>query len=107
VDFSDPHSGRKGGVWLIANSAESRLTLVLSLSADGLAFDRHFVVRDGASALPIRFNGAGKGPGFQYPGGMWRGDTMLMAYSEGEDRRGRYCHYGLCLTLLFLYRTFL
>ena len=21
----------------------------------------------------------------QYPGGMWRGDTMLMAYSEGKE----------------------
>ena len=85
ADFAHSGSGRKGGVWLIANSAENRLTLVLSLSSDGLVFDRHFVVRDSASAKPIRFQGGGKSPGFQYPGGMWRGDTMIMAYSEGKE----------------------
>ena len=65
ADFAHSGSGRKGGVWLIANSAKNRLTLVLSLSSDGLVFDRHFVVRDSASAKPIRFPGGGKSPGFQ------------------------------------------
>jgi hypothetical protein len=66
-DFVDPHSQRRGGVWVIANSAESRLTLVFSVSSDGMAFDRHWIVRDSATALPVRYPGGGKSPGFQYP----------------------------------------
>eukprot|EP01052_Picozoa_sp_SAG31_P018664 SAG31_NODE_1331_length_8748_cov_5.583189_8_plen_396_part_00 len=85
ADFLDPRTGRHGGVWMIANSAESRLTLVFSTSSDGLEFDRHWVIRDRTTALPLRFEGHGKSPGFQYPAGMWRNGTMLIVYSEGKE----------------------
>jgi hypothetical protein len=38
-----------------------------------------------STAKPIRYPGAGKEPGFQYPSGMWRGETMWIAYSEGKE----------------------
>jgi hypothetical protein len=87
--------GQPGGVWLVSNTPSTskpwtdgrRDTLTLSLSADGLAFDRHLVIRDRASAQPIQYPGYGKYPGFQYPAGMWRRETaeMIIVYSEGKE----------------------
>ena len=85
ADFRHASGQRGGGIWLIANSAESRLTLVLSTSPDGMRFDQHWVVRDRTTVHPLRFDGHGKSPGFQYPAGMWRGEQMVIVYSEGKE----------------------
>ena len=82
-------SGQGGGVWVVGNTAGKvvydRYTLTLSVATDGLRFDRHFVVRDRNSLMPRRFAGGGKNPGYAYPGGMWRGKTMFVVYSEGKE----------------------
>ena len=88
-------SGAPGGVWLVSNTPSTshpftdgrRETLTLSLSKNGLEWDRHLVVRDRDTVSPIRFPGYGKYPGFQYPAGMWRRETgeMLIVYSEGKE----------------------
>ena len=85
--------GQPGGVFLVSNTPSiskpwtdgRRDTLTLSLSANGLAFDRHFVVRDRAASQPIQHPGYGKYPRFQYRAGMWRMETaeMIIVYSEG------------------------
>ena len=97
-------------MWVIGNTPGTkvydRFTLTLSVSQDGLAFDRHFVVRDRSSLLPTRYAGGGKNPGFACksskcavtlavslserachadPSGMWKNDTMLIAYSESKE----------------------
>lgn len=87
---------------------DDRFTLTLSVAEDGLTFDRHFVVRDRSSLLPTRHHGSGKNPGFACtsgkvgchavrcrltkrtschadPSGVWKGDTMLIAYSESKE----------------------
>lgn len=49
--------------------------MTLSLSRDGVEFDRHFAVRHGVQGADIdhggscpRYKGAAKGCGYQYPG---------------------------------------
>jgi len=53
--------------------------LVISLSSDGLNFDRHAVIVSGAA--PKRYEGRWKGHGFEYPRAAVHGDTFFVIYS--------------------------
>jgi hypothetical protein len=54
--------------------------------SDGLAFNKVWAVAAGAP--PIRFPGAAKGPGFQYPGAVWINNTLLVVYSINKEDIG-------------------
>ncbi len=72
-----------GTVALINNPGTGRDPLVLSLSADGLRFDRHAVIAQGAP--PGRFKGTAKNPGFQYPAAVVVEDQLLVMYSVNKE----------------------
>jgi hypothetical protein len=73
-----------GAIWTLGNQGgKGRDPLVLSVAADGLAFSKAFVVNWNASEP--RFPGKAKCPGFQYPSGMWFGDTGFATYSIGKE----------------------
>lgn len=57
--------------------------LVLSLSDDGVHWDRAFDVRD--SCPPRRYPGRAKGPGYQYPGAVVVGSQLLVSYSVNKE----------------------
>ena len=85
------------GVYLVGNQCSDcgRDPVTLSLSADGISFDRHFAVRHGVKGADIdhggscpRFKGAAKGCGYQYPGAMIdeARKEMIVSYSIGKER---------------------
>ena len=73
---------------------KGRDPVTLSLSADGVAWDRHWAVRYDGRGLPIsqggscpNYKGAAKGCGYQYPGALVdteRGE-MVVSYSVGKE----------------------
>ena len=75
-----------GRIFLIgAQIPKTRDPLVLSLSTDGLNFDKAWAVRAGAP--PPRYAGY---PGFQYPAAMWkldgpRGPEIIFSYSINKE----------------------
>ena len=76
-----------GGVYIVGNQiAEGRDPVTLSLSKDGINFDRAFSVRYGAP--PVKYPGEAKVVGFQYPGAVVLKDTMWVSYSLGKEDIG-------------------
>ena len=59
--------------------------MTLSISSDGITWDRHWAVRFGAP--PVRYPGHAKGKGFQYPGAFVdeAQRVMLVSYSVGKE----------------------
>lgn len=57
--------------------------LIISLASDGLTFDRHFVLAQGAP--PQDFVGYGKNAGFQYPRATVLGDALFVMYSINKE----------------------
>ena len=75
-----------GRIFLVGNQAGwGRNPLMLSLSEDGVVFDRSFVVRYEAKMPPVRFPGRGKSTGFDYPGAVIVNGTMVVAYSVNKE----------------------
>ena len=73
-----------GAIWTLGNQGgHGRDPLILSIATDGLAFSKAFVVNYNASEP--RFPGRAKGPGFDYPSGMWFGDTGYAAYAIDKE----------------------
>jgi len=83
-----------GRIYLIGNQVTAaqgeeephhynRDPLVLSLSEDGVTFDRAWAIRHGAP--PIRLPGPGKGGGFQYPSAVIVGDALWIIHSIGKE----------------------
>lgn len=56
---------------------------MLSLSDDGIHWDRAFDVRD--SCPPLRYPGKAKGPGYQYPGALVVGSELIVSYSVNKE----------------------
>lgn len=76
-----------GQVFLIGNRVRQRRDpLVIALSRDGFEFDRAWAIRSGE--FPISYEGAHKGPGFQYPHAIVIGNMMWVAYSIGKEDIG-------------------
>ena len=63
-----------------------RLPLTISLSRDGVTFDRAFVVR--GEDTTMRFPGENKLPGWQYPGAVVHGDHLYVVYSINKEDVG-------------------
>jgi hypothetical protein len=73
-----------GRIYMVgAQLTGGRDPLVLSISSDGLVFDHAWAVR--AHAPPIRYPGNAKGPGFQYPGGLYVNGTLFVSYSINKE----------------------
>ena len=82
------------GIYLVGNQInKGRDPVTLSLSKDGIHFDRAFSIRYGAPKV-VKYPGLGKCPGFQYPGAMilknkdGNGSTMWVSYSIGKEDIG-------------------
>ena len=76
-----------GGVYIVGNQiAEGRDPVTLSVSKDGIHFNRAFSVRFGAP--PVIYPGEAKIAGFQYPGAMVLKNTMWVSYSLGKEDIG-------------------
>ncbi len=63
-----------------------RVPLTVSLSQDGVTFDRAFVVR--GEDTTMRFPGENKLPGWQYPGATVYGDHLYVVYSINKEDVG-------------------
>jgi hypothetical protein len=72
-----------GRIYLVGNQSIGRDPLVISLSRDGVVFDRAAAIRAGAPRVRIR--GRAKGPGFQYPAVTIVGDALWAIYSIGKE----------------------
>jgi hypothetical protein len=87
--FLTLHKNNCQKVYIVGNQIDKgRDPVTLSVSADGVTFDRHWAVRFGAP--PVKYPGAAKGPGFQYPGALVDTDTgmMMVSYSIGKEDIG-------------------
>jgi hypothetical protein len=84
---SKPFAGTlpDGRVYLIGNQVAQpgRDPLVLSLSSDGVRFDRAFAIRSGAP--PLRREGSAKVVGFQYPSAVVADGALWVIYSVGKE----------------------
>jgi len=73
-----------GQVYVVSNTSPSgRDPLVISLSRDGLTFDRAFILR--VEAPPRRHEGRWKGHGFQYPNTAVVGEHLWVMYSVNKE----------------------
>lgn len=74
-----------GQVYIISNIDPDgkRDPLVISLSKDGLNFDKVVLIRSGAPK--IKYDGRWKAEGFQYPHSLVLGDDILVIYSVGKE----------------------
>ncbi|MHB9032787.1 MAG: exo-alpha-sialidase [Anaerolineae bacterium] len=86
--ISKCHSGKlsSGLYYLIYNPNPSgqRIPLVLSLSRDGLVFEKTYVLRDEPCTPHLR--GRLKGPGYQYPNSLeYRGELHVIYSVNKED----------------------
>ena len=73
-----------GRVYVVSNiRPERRDALAISLSADGLTFDRVALVRSGAPAM--RYEGRWKCGGFQYPHATTMGKHLWVVYSVNKE----------------------
>lgn len=91
TDIPDTHSRTcaaplpKGqGVYFVGNQNPAhRDPVTITLSSDGINFDRHWAVN--YDAPPVRYPGHAKVPGFQYPGAMVHDGKMFVSYSSPGD----------------------
>jgi BNR repeat-like domain len=66
------------------NPKSARTPLVLALSKDGVAFDRHFILGESLDSKP-RIPGMAKGGAYGYPSCDIAGDKMYIFYSRGKE----------------------
>ncbi len=71
------------GTYYVVNSPRNRDPIIISLSDDGLTFDRAGVIRFGVEKK--RFTGRWKGPGFQYPSSAVLGDRLFVIHSVNKE----------------------
>jgi hypothetical protein len=75
-----------GRVYLINNPGPGRMNrslLTISLSDDGILFDRSWVIR--GEPTTQRFKGKGKRDGWQYPSSMMWKNSLFVAYSVNKE----------------------
>jgi BNR repeat-like domain len=66
------------------NPKGSRTPLVLALSKDGIAFDRHYILGESLASRP-RMPGMAKGGAYGYPTCDIAGGKMYIIYSRGKE----------------------
>ncbi|KQC33492.1 hypothetical protein AAU57_09325 [Nonlabens sp. YIK11] len=77
-----------GTAFMVNNPSgkKDRFPLVLTLSKDGLHFDKALLLRSGASDLqPMRFEGKYKRPGYSYPKSVVWGDFLYVSYATNKE----------------------
>ncbi len=73
-----------GSVYLLGNQVEdTRDVLVLSLSDDGVIFNKAWAIR--YNPPPIKYPGKAKLVGFQYPGAMWDDNNLYVSYDVNKE----------------------
>lgn len=74
-----------GQIYIVSNIDPNgaRDPLAISLSKDGLSFDRVSLIRRGAPIM--HYEGRWKTKGFQYPHSLVLGDELLVLYSVGKE----------------------
>ncbi len=70
----------------VYDSIGRRIPLTISLSRDGVTFDRAFVVR--GEDTTMRFPGKNKLPGWQYPGATVYAEHLYIVYSINKEEVG-------------------
>ena len=70
----------------VYDSIGRRIPLTISVSRNGVTFDRAFVVR--GEDTTMRFPGKNKLPGWQYPGATVYGDHLYVVYSINKEDVG-------------------
>ncbi len=60
-----------------------RIPLVISISRDGLLFDRSYTIR--SEPTHMRFGGLNKSDGYSYPSSVIFGDSLYVAYSINKE----------------------
>jgi hypothetical protein len=89
TDFPDAYSRSAAGnlpdgtAYIINNPGNGRDPLVISLSSDGLTFDRHAIIC--CDTPPVQFVGVAKGQGFQYPHARINDGMLHVLYSIGKE----------------------
>jgi hypothetical protein len=65
---------------------KTRVPLVISLSKDGLMFDKAFVLREGGSGLQsLRYAGKAKSAGYSYPKSTIWNDYLYVSYATNKE----------------------
>lgn len=74
-----------GTVYLVNNPTRNRgrIPLTVSLSRDGVHFDRAWLVR--GDSQPRRYEGNHKSPGFSYPGAVVWNEHLYIAYATNKE----------------------
>jgi hypothetical protein len=77
-----------GTAYMVGNPREdkTRFPLVLTLSSDGLEFDKAYVLRGGESDLQAQqYTGKAKTIGYSYPKSVVIGDYLYVAYATNKE----------------------
>lgn len=77
-----------GTAYIINNPVEHsrRLPLTVTLSRDGIHFDRAYLLRGKSDLQPQRYSGRAKGQGYSYPGRLvWNGYLYASYATNKED----------------------
>lgn len=65
---------------------KTRIPLVVTLSSDGTAFDRAYLLREGGSTMPtLRYDGSAKRAGYHYPKSTVAGDYLYVGYALNKE----------------------
>ena len=67
------------------SGSKTRMPLVLSLSENGKAFNRFYMLRNEESNIPMRYEGKYKRVGFSYPKSWVTEDVLYVAYAENKE----------------------
>lgn len=77
-----------GTAYMVGNPREdkTRFPLVLTISSDGLEFDKAYVIRSGGNDLQAQqYTGKAKTIGYSYPKSVVIGDFLYVAYSTNKE----------------------
>ena len=94
TDMPDSRSKQSAGnlpdstAFMVSNPVDNktRIPLVITLSSDGMLFDKAYVLRRGGSDLQEqRYSGTSKGLGYVYPKSTVWGQYLYVAYSTNKE----------------------
>lgn len=67
------------------NAGKTRIPLALSLSRDGMVFDRSHLLRGEADLQPLLHAGLYKRPGYHYPKSVVANGHLYIAYTANKE----------------------
>ncbi len=77
-----------GTSYLVGNPVtdKTRIPLAITLSTDGVFFDKAYLIREGGLSMPaLRYEGKAKRLGYHYPKSMVDGDFLYVAYALNKE----------------------